>query len=128
VTLLQGNRWSTLVFASILMVGACSSVVMDTVKRAEQLSPLTADPGELAVSVVLSEGLEVTEVRLTLDAQNAVGESVSGDWVLQESSDVDGRRRFAIAQDDLDDVRMKQLQAAQWELSDPEGSSVLHLT
>jgi hypothetical protein len=68
-----------------LALSACSSVVPMTAARLSAMDPLTVDPGQIEVALILPQGLRVTpgSAVLTLSAQRG-DQRIAGDFVLDE--------------------------------------------
>lgn len=103
-----------------LILAGCSSLVPTTAMRLGGLSPLTADPAEIAVRLVLPEGVDVLEGSARLIYQvgrPALGQIEAEVVTLARAGDV-----FAIAADDLGRLRALQARARDWKAQDPSGT------
>ena len=101
----------------------CSSVVMDTVDELEQLSPLEADPSQIAVAIDLPKGFAIYPESAILTmavSRKDLGQSQSEEFVLQQSG-VE-RAVFKIAPTDLARLTQVQDQAHRWEVENPRAT------
>lgn len=109
---------------TVIILSGCTGIVPSTAARLNALDPLTADPADMAVALELPNGLGVLpdSVKLLLGAENATRGKTSGEWVLSETTDAEGRLKYAIAAQDQSELRAIQAQVRGWEAADPDGT------
>lgn len=105
-------------------LAACSYVSAPGLARLSALSPLEADPADIAVAIDLPSGLGTvpSSTILTLQANRTdTGESFEETFVLRtrRAGDLDV---FAVAETDLDRLRAAQREARLWEDAAPQAS------
>ena len=109
-------------FFSFALMG-CGSVVMETVAQLERLSPLDADPGQIAVAIDLPDGFAIYSdsaiMRMSVTRKD-LGESRAEEFVLQQSGAE--WTVFRVAQVDL--ARLAEIQnlAKNWETEYPKAT------
>jgi hypothetical protein len=106
-----------------LALAACSALVPTTAARLATLDPLTADPADIELVVILPPGLAVQPGSAKLDLSATRGkEERSGSFRLEDRpvttvADLPPgatARRFAIAERDVGRMRDLQAEIAQW--------------
>ncbi len=109
-----------LVLAALCLSG-CTNIVPSTVMRLAAISPIEANPADVAVAITLPEGLEIVadSARLVFTMQKSdVGEVREGVFVLER---VPAQRAiFRVAPDDLGAMRDLQATARQWKSEDDD--------
>jgi hypothetical protein len=103
------------ILALVLLAG-CASFIPATVARLAAMSPLEADPADIAVAVDLPEGLDLTAdgVTLTFEATNdATGESFREELPLEQRGDV--TTVVSVPAADQPRLRAFQARARDWE-------------
>lgn len=97
----------------------CGAANPVTLARLALLSPLEADPDDMAVRLTLPQGLALVpgSARLVLTGQNGAGETARGAFVLDLNAGL-----YAIATDDRPRLRALQAQLRDWKASDPDGT------
>jgi len=109
---------------ALIALSACGTVVPQTADQLSRMSPLTADPADIAVALDIPAAYDITEATLVLDASRSdTGETQSGTFRLARTDAADGRIFYAIAGPDLDRIRALQQTIAVWETETPEASS-----
>ncbi|NJM82897.1 MAG: hypothetical protein HC844_10730 [Tabrizicola sp.] len=74
-----------------LVLPACASLVPSTVTRLAALDPLSADPGDIAVSIILPPGLAVTPGSARLELAATRGDkTISGSYALMDRPAIPG--------------------------------------
>jgi hypothetical protein len=109
--------------AALLALSACAAVVPSTAARLAAFDPLTADPAEIELILVLPAGLAVSpgSARLELRAERGK-EQRDGSFRLADRPMDQGfplpegasARRFAIAEADIPRMRALQAEIAGW--------------
>ena len=112
--------------AAAALLTACGAVSLGTLTRLSALSPLTADPADMAVAVDLPEGVGIRpgSARLTFEVTRGA-ESVSRVMVLAGAPETG----LSVAPEDLAPLAEAQALARDWKAVDPDGTSgILSLT
>ncbi|MEL7115279.1 MAG: hypothetical protein AAGP08_06735 [Pseudomonadota bacterium] len=114
-------------FAAALaaILAACTYVAPDTLVELSAISPLEADPADIAVSVVVPDGIAIPAGRsqLAIRAERSdTGEVLSEEAALLRSSQ-NGRDVFEIAPEDRARLRTAQALARAWEAEAPRATS-----
>lgn len=106
-----------------LILTACSYLPGETMRQLAQLDPMTTDPGSIAVSFRLPEGLDLPKdsVVLTLMAKHNTGEEANETYVLHRGT-AGADVVFRIAPSDLDRLRSQQALVNTWDEDNTEGS------
>ncbi len=110
-----------LVLAAGLMVSGCGMVNPITAVQLARLNPLEADPADIAVQVVLPDGVGIVSesAGLVLSATSGAGETISGFYPLHLlPGDV-----WQVAEADHARLRADQAQILTWESADPDGTN-----
>lgn len=119
---------------SCLCLAACGSVVPTTAARLATIDPLAADPGAIALAVILPPGLAVTpgtavlEFGATRGAESRVGRFTLQDAPVPADLAVPGgasAHAYALTDRDADEMRALQSEIAQWKR---EGDAKGHLS
>jgi hypothetical protein len=108
---------------ALLLLSACASVLPTTAARLAALDPLTADPGEIEVAVILPQGLAAKpgSARLEFGATRG-SERLQGSFVLQDipaeaavtAPKGSTARIYALTEADVERMRELQRQIAAW--------------
>ncbi|MEL7461365.1 MAG: hypothetical protein AAFX45_02175 [Pseudomonadota bacterium] len=108
----------------LILLAGCGSVVPRTAMMLNAMNPLATDPAALAVSVDLPPGLGIIDdsVIFAAEASNPDRGMRSGDWVLFEDRDVEGRPSYRFSDSDAAELRNLQSEIAIWEADDPRGT------
>lgn len=116
-----------------LVLSACAQMVPATMAQLGAMSPLTADPGQIEVVLILPPGLDVPPGAARLAAKaTRDGETLEGQYALATDTvplaNVDLPKgaqalRFRLTSADAERMRAFQAQAGAWEAADPRGTS-----
>lgn len=117
---------------SLFGLAACASLVPSTLAQLQALDPLSADPAEIQVALILPPGLAVApgSAQLTL-AVTRQSETLNEAFALvAEPAAVSGvtapvgatAQIFHLAEADVRRMRDAQAKAAAWETEDPDGT------
>ncbi|MEP5154500.1 hypothetical protein [Planktotalea sp.] len=106
---------------SVLLLSACTSLVPSSAILLNQVSPYEADPAGFAVSLILPEGLEITEgsAQLTFSARNTETDEILETPLILERLKIEGAI-FHIAPKDLAALRETQSTAREWKAVDED--------
>lgn len=113
-----------LVPMTLSVLGGCTSLVPATMLQLMALSPLEADPADLAFRVSLPEGLQVIpgSAGVRFQAENS-GQGWHLDHVYPIATTPGPTALMAIPQEHHDAVRETQALLRSWEFADGEGTS-----
>lgn len=107
-----------------LILSACSNLVPSTALRLNALSPIEADPADIAVAINLPEGLEIipNSAQLMMAIRRSdTGEAREGVFVLER---VPAQLAvFRVATEDRDALRDLQATARHWKLENDDASN-----
>jgi hypothetical protein len=116
-----------------LLLAACSSVVPSTLAMLATTSPIKADPGAMAVALILPPGIAVkpntAELKISM-ARADTGEQRSGRYTLIDAKETPSNislaagetlHVFQLSLKDADDMRRLQAEFAVWETEVPKG-------
>ena len=116
-----------------LLLAACAQMVPSTVAQLGTMNPLTADPGQIEVVLILPKGLEVPPAAARLAVMARRGDdALNGQYLLaNDPAPTEGieapadtqARRFRLTTADAERMRAFQAQAGAWEAADPKGTS-----
>jgi len=109
-----------ILLAASIAVGACSTVVPSTVLQLQGVDPLTADPADIALQVVLPEGVALPEAAGTLDlrAELRSGSVLAGQFPIKRVGSV-----LQVADGAHDNLRALQAEIGTWKAADPDGTA-----
>lgn len=111
---------------SLIFLSACSSVVPSAVARLYQLTPLEADPADLAVALELPDGVQVRPgtAKIIFDARRTdIGETSKETYDLRTQTDLtSGLTVLAVDPDDYDALRAQQGLISDWEAANDEAT------
>lgn len=113
-------------FCVATLLSACFQANPVTMARLATLSPLTADPGDLAVIMELPDWATVApgSARLSIySTRSDTGQSLNQEFILSATPTASGGERYAVADTDLDRLRSAQETARQWEAEAPRANS-----
>ncbi|PTX57991.1 hypothetical protein C8N43_2666 [Litoreibacter ponti] len=111
---------------AVFALTGCSALVPSAVARLYQVSPLEADPADLAVALVLPDTLDVKSrsAKITFVAERAdTGETSNGVYTLRVRSGDGGQTVFDIADADRDDLRRQQTLIRGWKQTSGDATS-----
>lgn len=98
-------------------------MVVETVAELERLSPLEADPGQIAVAIDLPDGFAIhpdSAIMSMSVAQKNLGQSRAEEFVLEQTGAV--WTVFRVAQADFERLAEIQDLARSWETEDPKAT------
>lgn len=110
-----------------LLIGlsACTTLVPGTIARLYALSPLEADPADIAVALRLPDGVAVqpnsAQIVLTAERQDT-GETSAATYTLSAIKTSEGNSIYRIADEDHDQLRTQQELIAGWKAEDADAS------
>jgi hypothetical protein len=120
-------------FLPALLLAACSSVVPSTLAMLATTSPIKADPGAMAVALILPPGIAVkpntAELKIGI-ARADTGEQRLGRYILIDANVTPSNisvaagetlHVFQLSPKDADDMRRLQAELAVWEAEVPKG-------
>lgn len=111
---------------AIAFLSGCSSVVPSGIARLAAVSPLEADPADIAVSLDLPDGIAITDgsAQLTLMAKRQDTDQTSDEvYVLAKGVGSDGSEIFSISSDDIARFRTQQSEIRDWETTHPDDTN-----
>lgn len=111
---------------ALLLLAGCGSVVPTTLARLSALSPLEADPADIAVSLQLPAGLGVKpgSAKISVQAERSdTNESFSEGFVLARSTGSDGSTVYQVAASDHARFKALQDKAQSWEAENSKATS-----
>lgn len=110
---------------SFVLLAGCTSLVPSTAARVSALSPVTADPGAIALAMTLPDGVGVQPDGATLflgAARTDTGEQTGLTVTLARRSDAEFGEIFEIAPDDRAGFRAEQSRIAAWQAEAPDAT------
>ncbi len=114
---------------ALLFAAGCSNVVPSAVARLYALSPMEADPSDIAVALDLPDGIGVRpqSAKLTLTATRTDTDQTSaGTYIFSASPGSDGSTVYAVADSDFERLRAQQSLIRGWkEVADDATSGSL---
>ena len=103
----------------LVILGACGDLVPSTLWAVNRLDPLTTDPADIAVQLVLPDSVAVARDsgKLTFSARKVDGETLVSNFALTQVGDV-----FFVSPDQHADLRALQAKIREWKDVDPNGT------
>ncbi len=115
-------------FFPVLLLAACSSVDPITLLKLSALSPLEADPSDIAVKVQLPDGLQVRPKTAILSVSATRNDMKSeGMYLLATEIGPDGTI-YSVANDDKGRLKAQQSLIIGWEEDDPDTSGSISVS
>lgn len=118
-------RFPLLLLAALALSG-CSSIVPSSVARLYQVSPLEADPADLAVALDLPETVQVRpgSAKISFSARRSdTGQTSDGVYTLRMRKGTAGQSVFDMAAADIPTLRRQQALIRGWEEEDGDATS-----
>lgn len=105
---------------------ACTSIVPSTIAKLSTLSPLEADPADIAVALRLPEGIGIQpgSALLSLSAKrDDTAQESAADYTLASAIGPDGARLYSISETDWKTFRALQALINSWEQEAPDSTN-----
>ncbi|WP_298360822.1 hypothetical protein [uncultured Litoreibacter sp.] len=102
---------------ALLLVAGCSNIVPSAIARLYSVSPMEADPSDIAVALDLPDGIGVRQgtAKLLLTATRSdTNETSAATYILAASPGRDGSTVYAIADRDFGRLRAQQSLIRGW--------------
>ena len=106
-----------LVLIALALTAGCSSVVPSTIARLNAISPMEADPQDIAIALDLPDTVGITQgsAQMLMTATRRDTEQTSSEtYILATMHGSDGSTIYAIAEADFGRIRAQQTLIQQW--------------